>query len=165
MPDLLTHVLGVYVLLTPLAWRVEWLERRHVAVAMVGTVVPDLSKVRLLVDASLVESVLGGPWLWTGIHRLGPAAALAGIGALCFDRGRRAPAFGWLMAGVALHLLFDLAVIRASGLAPPYLYPLSWWHPPSADLLLSSDPWPWLLVTVVAAGVWGLDRRFRRAQP
>ncbi|MFT4922212.1 MAG: hypothetical protein ACI8XM_001425 [Haloarculaceae archaeon] len=157
MPDLLTHVLGAYVLLTPLAWRVEWLEQRHVALAMVGMIVPDLAKVRLVIDATVVEQVLGGPWLWTGVHRLGPALALAGIGAMCFERGRRTVAFGWVVVGLLFHFLFDLAVTRANGLAPPYPYPLSWWHPPSADMLLSSDIWPAVVASLLAVGTWGLD--------
>lgn len=159
MPDLLTHVLGVYVLLTPLTWYVDGVRQRHVAVVMVGTMVPDISKVYLLIDATVVAEALGRPWRWAGIHRLGPASVLAGVGALSFDRGRRLPAFGWLLAGVVAHLFFDLAVTRASGVAPPYLYPFTWWQPPSANLLLSSDVWPWLVATPLAAVVWGLDRR------
>jgi hypothetical protein len=159
MPDLLTHVLCVYVLLTPLSWRVEWIQRRHVALVMVGTVVPDVSKAHLLVDSSVVAEAVGRPWRWAGIHRLGPAGVLAGIGAMGFERGRRLSAFGWLLGGVLVHLVFDLAVVRASGLAPPYLYPFTWWQPPSADLLLSSDIWPWLLTAPVAGVVWLVDRR------
>ncbi len=159
MPDLLTHVLGAYVLLTPLTWRVERVDRRHVALLMVGTVVPDVSKVQLLVGSSVVSEATGQPWEWTGLHRLGPAGTLAAIGALGFERGRRLSGFGWLLAGVLLHLVFDLAVVRASGLAPPYLYPLTWWHPPSADLLLSSDTWPWMVTSVLAVVVWLADRR------
>ncbi|PSQ56915.1 MAG: hypothetical protein BRD23_09110 [Halobacteriales archaeon SW_9_67_25] len=79
MPDLLTHVLGVYVLLTPVTWRVKWIQPRHVALVMIGAVVPDVSKVHLLVDSSVVANTLGQPWSWTGIHRLGPAGALAGV--------------------------------------------------------------------------------------
>lgn len=158
MPDLLTHVLGAYVLLTPLTWRVEWIERRHVALVMVGTIVPDVSKLHLVVDSSVVEGIVGRPWQWLGIHRLGPAAILAGVGALGFERGRRLAGFGWLVVGILLHFLFDLAVVRASGLAPPYLYPLTWWHPPSADLLLSSDVWPWVVTSVLAGAVWLVDR-------
>lgn len=161
MPDLLTHVLGAFVVLTPVSWRLDGIERRHVTLVMVGAVLPDLSKVRLLVDATVIEGVLGAPWSWEAIHRLGPAVALAGVGAFCFRRGRRLAAFGWLVVGVCLHLLFDLAVIRAGGVAPPYLFPLSWYQPPSADLLLSSDSWPWLLTTPIAVGVWALDRRLR----
>ncbi len=159
MPDLLTHVLGAYVLLTPVTWHVEWVDRRHVVVLMIGTIVPDLSKLQLLVGSSAVSDAIGRPWLWTGLHRLGPAGTLAAVGALGFERGRRLSGFGWLLAGILLHLVFDLAVIRASGLAPPYLYPLSWWHPPAADLLLSSDVWPWMMSSVLAGVVWMFDRR------
>jgi hypothetical protein len=159
MPDLLTHVLGAYVLLTPVTWYVEWIDRRHVALLMIGSIVPDISKVRLVVGSSVVSDAIGQPWLWTGIHRIGPAGTLAAAGALGFERGRRLSGAGWLFAGVLLHLAFDLTVIRASAVAPPYLYPLTWWHPPAANVLLSSDLWPWMLTSVLAGVVWLVDHR------
>lgn len=160
MPDLLTHVLGAYVLLTPVTWYVDWIDRRHVSLVLVGAIVPDISKIQLVVDGSIVADAIGRPWLWTGVHRIGPAGTLAAVGALGFERGRRLSGFGWLLAGTLVHLVFDLAVIRASGVAPPYLYPLTWWHPPAANLLLSSDVWPWMITSVLAGMVWLIDRRW-----
>jgi membrane-bound metal-dependent hydrolase YbcI (DUF457 family) len=163
MPDLLVHVLSVYVVGRVGGWvgPVDRAPDRWVAVGMVGTILPDLAKLYLLVDAATVAAVLGRPFHWAALHTLGPAATLAGLGALCFPRCHRRAAFGWLLGGVGLHLLCDLAVTRAGGVAPPYLYPLTWWEPPSADLLLSSDPWPAAVAVAVAAVVWVVDRRLR----
>jgi len=161
MPDLLVHVLAAYVATRAGGWvaPVDRVADRWVAVAMVGAVLPDLAKLYLLVDASAVAAALGRPFHWSALHTLGPAATLAGIGALCFPRGYRRAAFGWLVGGAGLHLLLDLTVTRAGGMAPPYLYPLTWWEPPSADLLLSSDPSSAAVAVVVAAGVWVVDRQ------
>lgn len=163
MPDLLTHVLVAYVVLTPATWWLPWLDERFVSVAMIGATVPDAAKLALVVDPSTVEAVLGLPFDWEAVHTLGPAATLAAIGTLCFGRGNRLRAFGCLLAGVCSHLLLDLTVVRAGGMAPPYLFPVTWWEPPAANVLSSSDPWPWMVTATVVIGVWTVDRRRRPA--
>lgn len=159
MPDLLTHVLLAYALATAATWAVPRFEQRFVPVAMIGAALPDIAKLYLLVDSSTVEAALGLPFDWVALHTLGPTVALAGMGALCFHSEDLRLAFACLAGGAGLHLLMDLAVIRVAGVAPPYLFPLTWWEPPSANLLLSSDPWPWMVATLLAVGVWVLDRR------
>jgi membrane-bound metal-dependent hydrolase YbcI (DUF457 family) len=161
MPDLLTHVLAVYVAVRVAPWLGPWprVADRWLSVAAVGTVVPDLAKLYLVVDADAVAAAIGAPVRWSALHTFGPAAAVAGLGALCVARGYRTVAAGWLLCGVCLHLLLDLTVVRVAGVAPPYLFPLTWWEPPSANLLLSSDPWPVVVAVAVAGGVWAVDRR------
>lgn len=159
MTDLLTHVVGVYTLLTPLTWRFELIQRRHVTLVMVGAIIPDISKIQLLIGNDVVTSIINIPWDWNGVHRLGPAGILAGVGALGFERRHRLPAFISLLVGVTLHFVFDLAVIRAGGVAPAYLYPFTWWQPQSMDLLLSSDVWPWIMSLPLAGIVLLIDRR------
>lgn len=161
MPDLLTHVLVAYVTATALAWNVSRIPRWFVPVGMVGAVLPDVVKIYLLVPSGVVESALGVPFAWDPIHRLGGVLALAGLGTLLFDRPYRRAVFGTLVAGATTHLFLDSLIRRANGLTPPYLYPLSWWHPPSGNLYLSSDGWPAALALVVAAGVFVYDRRRR----
>lgn len=161
MPDLLTHVLIVYVMLTVAFWLTDLFERNLIPVAMAGAGIPDFSKLYLLVSADVVESVMGLPFSWLALHRLGPTIAIAGIFAICFRRGIRTRVFGFLLFGVGSHFVLDLGVKRASGAAPPYLYPLSWWHPPAANLYLSSDLWPVFVTAGVAILVWRLDNAIR----
>lgn len=165
MPDLLAHVLLAYVAFTALAWRVPPFPRRLVPVGVVGGALPDLVKVHLLVSDGVVESALGVPFSWDPIHRLGGIAVLAGLGAVLFDRPFRRQAFASLLAGGGLHLVLDSLIRRASGLSPPYLYPLTWWQPPAGDLYLSSDLWPTALAIAAAAAVFAHDRRRRARAP
>jgi hypothetical protein len=154
MPDLLAHVLFGYAVFTLLTARVEAVEARHVPLGMVGAALPDLAKVRLLVPSGTVGDLLGAPFSWLAVHRLGAAVALAGLGALAVSRAERRTVFGVLLAGALGHLGLDAFVVRAAGLTPPYLYPLSWWRPPSGDLYLSSQRWPTLVALGLAAAVY-----------
>jgi len=159
MPDLLTHVLVVYAVMTALTWRLGRLHSRLIPVAMAGTVIPDLAKIELLVPPRVIETVLGIPFSWRPIHRIGGAIVLVGLFALLFDRGDR-----WSVAVVALfgalsQFPLDGFIRRANGLSPPYLYPVTWWQPPAGDLYLSSDLWPVIPALLLAGAVWCRDRR------
>lgn len=161
MPDLLTHVLAVYVVATGLTWTVRSVPRTLVPVSVVGAVLPDVVKIHLLVPNATVEAVLGVPFAWAPIHRLGGVLVLAGLCTLALERSYRRGAFVALVGGASTHLFLDSLIRRANGLTPPYLYPFSWWHPPSGDLYLSSEPWPATLALIVAAAVFFHDRRRR----
>lgn len=161
MPDLLAHVLVAYVAFTALSWWTPRFPRRLVPVGVVGGVAPDLAKVRLVVSDAVIESATGLPFTWDPIHRLGGVVVLAGLGAVLFDRPFRRRAFGTLLAGSAIHLVLDAMIRRANGLAPPYLYPLTWWQPPAGNLYVSADLWPTVLALVAAVGVALYDRRRR----
>ena len=128
---------------------------------MAGAVLPDLAKVHLVVPSGTVSSLLGVAFSWQAIHRLGGVLVLAGLGALTVGRSYRRAAFAALVGGAASHLLLDSFIRRANGLTPPYLYPLTWWHPSSGDLYLSSDPWPAALAVAVASVAFAYDRRRR----
>lgn len=163
MPELLTHVLLVYAGLTALSWRHESIEPPWIAVALVGTVIPDLAKIRFLIDPRLLETWLGLPFSWMPVHRLGGAVLLAALGALFFRRRDCWPAFAFLLAGICIHLPLDALIHRANGLTPPYLWPLMWWHPPAGMLYISQDIWPSLVAFLAAGSIWYLDHT--RATP
>lgn len=159
MTDLLTHVAVAYALATLLAWRSDRVDRGLVAAFVVGSVAPDVSKVSLLVTRDEFHALLGVDVWFVGLHTLGGVLAMAAGGALLVDRETRWPVFAALTLGGCLHLGLDLGVVRADGMAPPYLYPLTWWRPPSLDWYLSSDVWPSLLSVPVALVVLWWDRR------
>jgi hypothetical protein len=161
MPDLLTHVLLVYAGLTALSWQIDSIKAPWVALAMVGTVIPDLAKIRFVVEAQLIEAWLGLPFSWMPIHRLGGAVLLAASGALVIERHDRWPGIGFLLVGIGIHLPLDALIQRANGLSPPYLWPLTWWHPPAGMLYLSQDFWPSLIALIVAGSIWYLDHNRR----
>lgn len=161
MTDLLTHVLAAYVVLTVLARRSDRFERRLVPVGMAGALLPDLAKVNLVVPSGVVEGLVGVPFSWLPLHRLGGLVAVAGCLAVFFERSERRVAFAVLVAGGLSHLVLDALIKRANGLTPPYLYPASWWRPPAGNLYLSSDRWPVLVAVggVILLHVWLFYRR------
>lgn len=150
MPDLLTHVLLAYAACRLLAAR-GWIDRRHVPIGMGGGAVPDLTKLYLVVDSDQLSAVFGRHLVWQALHTLGSALVVAALVALAFERGERRTVFGLLAGGSVVHLFLDSLIKRADGLAPPYLYPFSWWQGPAGNLYLSSDPWLSVVAVCVVA--------------
>ncbi|MEZ3116198.1 metal-dependent hydrolase [Halobaculum sp. MBLA0147] len=156
MADLLTHVLVVAAVGT-LAARRGLVARRFLPLAAVGAVAPDATKLTLLLGVQWGR-VGGIPYSAWGYHTLGGVAVVAALGAVIVRRGDRGPAALALAAGGVSHLCLDLLVIRADGVAPPYLYPLTDWLPPAGNVYLSSDYWPAVVACCLAGLVWLLDR-------
>ena len=59
MPDLLTHTLVGYIIATILSFKYEWLTPPWVTIAMMGTFIPDLTKIKLVVPSYQAEQILG----------------------------------------------------------------------------------------------------------
>nr|WP_321169865.1 hypothetical protein [Salinigranum rubrum] len=97
-------------------------------------------------------------------HPRGSAASVA-IGVVLAGRTERPRVAALLGLGAASHLLADALLRNPSGRSYPLLWPLSYYHPPTPGLYLSTDPEPMLVAAVVAATVFGLTRlRTRRAE-
>ncbi|TKR25449.1 metal-dependent hydrolase [Natronomonas salsuginis] len=161
MPDILTHVLVGYVLGTLVSFRLQWLTPQHVTVTMLGAMVPDLTKIKLLVPSTQVELWLGLPFDWFAIHTLGGALVAVAIGALCTAGQHRRRVFGLLILGAISHLSLDALLINASGYSYAVFFPFSAVHPPTPGLFLSSDRWPAAVGAVLAGAIWTLRRRYR----
>lgn len=157
MTDLLTHVLFVYTGMTVASWRYPRL-RLFVPISMIGAVIPDLSKARIIIPAGVIETALGLPFSWTAIHRLGGTLAVLALVATFFPKRLRSRVFGALLFGASTAYLLDAGLIRANGVTPPYLYPIAWMPLPTAGLYLSSESWPALVSGSVAAAVWTINR-------
>jgi len=150
MPDLLTHVLVAYTLATLLSIRCEWLTPALVTAVMLGAVVPDLTKIALVVPGQVVEDALGVPFDWSAIHATGGALVAVAAGALLTDSDHRRRVFVLLALGAASHLLLDALLHFPSGYSYPVLWPLTNYHPPALGLYLSSNRWPALVAGVLA---------------
>lgn len=159
MADLLTHVLVAYALGTVASWRLEWLSKRWIAVAMVGAVLPDLNRIGLFVTDPTIEGVLGVPFALDALQTLGGLLVLAGIGTLAFDR-YRGRAYGLLLAGGLSHLLLDAVKRYADGQAGTWLFPVTWYRHPTPNLYVSSDPAVLLVAISIAFAIWVIDRRW-----
>lgn len=159
MAEGLTHVLLGFGLFTLCGWVVGWLNREWVAVGMVGTLLPDLSRLDLLVDGYAVSQALGIPFDWGALHTLGGVVLLAALGAVLFDsRQSRLRGFGLLVAGGCSHLAVDAVKLWADGAGGTALYPLSWWRPPTPGLYVSADRWVLAVAVAVAVTAAVLDR-------
>lgn len=159
MPDILTHVLVGYVLGTLLSFRLRWLTPQYVSVAMLGTLVPDLTKIKLLVPSGQVEGLLGIPFDWFAIHTLGGGLVAVAIGALCTTNQHRRRVLGLLLLGASSHLFLDALLINASGHSYAVFFPFSAVHPPTPGLFLSTDRWPAVVSGLLAVTVWWLRYR------
>ncbi|QLH77076.1 hypothetical protein HZS55_07120 [Halosimplex rubrum] len=162
MADLLTHVLAAYVVLTVASWRVDRITPPRVAVGMCGGAIPDLVKVDLVVDSMAVERALGLPFTWGAVSTLGGVVLIAGAIALAFGSRYRRRAFAFLLAGGSLSLVLDGLRVYADGRAGPWLFPVTWWRPPTPSLYVTSDPRVLVVGIAVAALVFVVDRRVER---
>jgi len=138
MTESLSHVLIAFAPCTAAGWGIGWLDRRWVAVGMVGAILPDLNRIGLLLDDAAVERALGVPFDWGGLHTLGGVLLL--------------------VAGGSSHLVIDSLKAWADGSNGAYLYPLSWWRNPTPGWYVSADRRVVVVAVVVAGAVWLVDQ-------
>lgn len=157
MADLLSHVLVAVGLLTVASWHFDWLTDRWIAVGAAGAAIPDLVKVRLLVSEKALEPLLGLEFDIVVLSTLGGLFLVAGAITLLFESHRRR-VFGLLITGGCLSLLGDWLRKFASGRSDAWLFPVTWWEPPTPNLYVSSDPLVPAVVIVVVGTVVAVDR-------
>lgn len=158
MTELFSHVLLAYTVFTVASWRVAWLTQRWVAVGMIGSLLPDLNRIGLFVTDAVIEATLGVPFGIGAIHTLGGVVLFAAVGSLVIADHVK-PTFGLLLAGGLSHLLVDSLKVWVDGAASAWLYPLSWYRPPTPGLYVSSDPRVVVVAGSIALTVALVDRR------
>ena len=167
MAEWVSHVCLAYALFTTVGWYVDWLDRRWVVVGIVGSVLPDLDRLELVVSGDLITAVTGVPFEWYGINTIGGTVVLSAVGALLFERhSDRRRGFLLLVTGGLSHLLVDLPQRYADGLmlTNKYLFPLPPWRPPTPGWYVSADRWVVVAALLVALVVFGVDR-YRTPDP
>lgn len=163
MPDFLTHVLVMYIGLAIASWRVGWLDRPYIVVGMAGGLIPDVVKITLLVPAAQVEAILGIPFAWAPLARLGGSLVTAAVASLLVTTAHRRRVFGLLVVGVGVHLALDGVLARPGPASYDMFYPLTYWAPPLPDVYLSSDVWPSITASILAVLTYVVGRARRRA--
>lgn len=158
MPDLLTHILVGYTLATALSWRIEWVTPPLVTVAMTGAILPDLTRIELLVPGHIVEDMLGLPFSWAPLHRVGGTAVVIGIGAVLAPRRWRRRVALLLLLGASTHYALDFLLYKPTGMTGDLLWPLIGHGFQIDGVYLSSDRWPAATMIVIAGVVWALNR-------
>ncbi len=159
MADLLTHVLVAYSVAVVLSWRLHWITTPYVTALMVGSTLPDLTRIGLLIDPGLIERT-GIPFSYSPLHTLGGALITFLIISLTTVKNFK-PVSMLLGLGVLTHFALDLLLINASGHSFTVLWPLTAYRPPTPGLYLSTDLWPALLAGAVALVVWYTDSKRR----
>jgi len=153
MSDLLTHVLVGFTFRTILPVWLEWIGPSFVAIVIVGAVLPDLTKVDMVVPSSAVEAALGIPFDWFALHTPFGTMLVSSIGALLVDKPYRLRVFALLLAGAASHFVLDALMISPSRFYHVLLWPVSTRHVALPALYLSSDSWTAVVAAVVALTV------------
>ncbi|WP_138005238.1 metal-dependent hydrolase [Halalkalirubrum salinum] len=159
MVDLLTHALVGYSLGTLLSLRYEWVTPQYVTVCMMGAMIPDMTKIQLVVPSEVVAAGLSVPFEWSGIHTLGGAAISIAIGVILTDAAYRRRVVALLAIGAGSHLVLDALLFKPSGYMAPLWWPLTAQRFAIDGLYLSSDRWPAAVAAVIAAGCWAIVRR------
>lgn len=159
MAEWLTHVLFAYVLATLLSWRYPWITSQYVTIAMIGSIVPDLNRMELVISEHTVETALGIPFSWSPLHVLSGSLVVVIIGALLVGSRQRTRVFALLVFGMISHHALDLLLISLSGHSYSVLWPLTQHVPPTPGIYLSTDRWPGALALVVSVIVRVIDRQ------
>jgi hypothetical protein len=163
MVDLLTHVLVAYALATALSIRYAWVRPQLVTVAMMGAIIPDLSRFSLLVAEETVTALFGIPFNWFGFHTLGGVVAASLVGVVLATEKYRSRVALLLLLGAGSHLVLDALLVKPSGIAAPLWWPLAAQGTPTPGLYLSTDRWPVLVAAGCAALVWVVRYRILSA--
>lgn len=158
MPDLLTHVLVAYSLTLVISWRVPWIDRKFVTVAMVGALLPDLAKANLLVPNLTMERLLSLPFSWTALHTTGGVTLTVLMIVALVGRPYRRRVGLLLGAGALTHLWADGLLRSVTNTSYPILWPLTTYEPPTPGLYLSTDPWLALVAGGIAVTVTAITR-------
>ncbi len=164
MADLYTHILAGYIIGTILSWWFEWIEYPFVTVVMVGAALPDLNRLEWVIPAETVTRVVGVPFAWWPIHRLGGTVLMACLFALLVPQRHRRAVFGLLLLGASSHYVLDVFLHSWTGYSTAYLWPISEYRFPVGHYYRSTERWPAVLATVVAGCIWALDRYISRSQ-
>lgn len=171
MADLLSHVLIVYALLTVVSWKVERVTSKWIAVAMGGAAIPDLTKAHILLKSFVIEETVGIPFDYSAVSTVGGVVLVAAVLTVAFDRDHWRRVYGYLLLGGTTSLVVDGLRVFADGRSTPWLFPLTWWEPPTPSLYVSSDVRVAAITILTALAVFLLDSylwsgdKNRRAEP
>lgn len=162
--DLLTHVLSAYIVAKLLSIRYPWITTPYVTAAMVGGVLPDLNRIELVLPAETVETLIGLPFSWGGLHRGGPVlVSVLIVGYLVPPRYRRGVI---LMAGMGagLHLVMDLFLGSGFAWEPSFavLWPLTSWQPVVPGFYSSRDVRIGPLFVMLAVLTWAVTESIKQ---
>lgn len=158
LADLLTHVFVGYTIGIMLSWKYERIKSPQITAMMIGAALPDLVRIRLLLDPIKIEQFFGIPFSWGPLHTLGGVLIIIAIGSLLTVPKDSKMIFILLAIGAISHLLLDSLLITASGYSYSVFWPFTMYHPPTPGLYLSTDILPALISGLIALSIRSLDK-------
>lgn len=154
MPDWLAHVLFAYVVCKLIGLRYKLSDRADVALVLIGALLPDITKMRLVLGLAGIDI----QDMIEPLHTPAGSLLLAGLIALLFFDSRRV--FLLLALGAGTHFTLDLMEDTVGG-GVLLLFPLSWQRYGLG--LIPNDDWRIgaLIAALALAGMmirWTLQR-------
>ncbi len=153
VPDLFTHILVAWTVGTILSFRWKQFDGPNISLIMVGSVIPDISKIMLLFNYfhDNVHEIIAP------IHLPIGSLVVAGIFSLFFQDKKMTL---FLMSlGIATHYILDLMLINSTG-GIYLLFPLSWnmW---TLNLISNTDYNITIIALIIALMVYLFKNRIK----
>ncbi len=155
--DLLTHALVAFSLGTLLSWKFKKIGPSLITMMMVGSVLPDLTRIGLILDSTMIENVLGIPFSWHPLHALGGVLISTTIFTQLFEEDKAKMIFLLTGTGAASHLVLDAFLLKASGRSYTMFFPVTTYNPSIPGFYLSTDLLPALIAGIIALTIWKID--------
>lgn len=149
MADLLTHVLVAYTIGILLSVKYTWINSSMVTAMMVGSAIPDLTRVGLIVQPSRIED-MGIPFAFSPIHTLAGSFVIVLILACFVDSRYFKPVVIVLTLGMLSHHILDLFLMNVSGYSYAIFWPATIYQPPAFGPYMSTDMWPAVIALLAA---------------
>ncbi len=158
MADLLTHVFVAFSVGTLLSWKYKWISSNYITIIMLGSVLPDLTRIGLILEPAFIEKVFNIPFSWSPLHTLGGVFIIILVLTLSVNKKYSKPIFLLLALGAFTHLFLDALLLSTTGYSYPMFFPITIYNPPTPGLYLSTDIWPSIVSGLAALLIWHIDR-------
>ncbi|MGM0405351.1 MAG: metal-dependent hydrolase [Thermoplasmatota archaeon] len=158
MADLLTHVFVAFSVGTLLSWKYKWINSNYITIIMLGSVLPDLTRIGLILEPAFIENLFNIPFSWTPLHTLGGVFIIILVLTLSVNKKYSKPVFLLIALGTFTHLFLDSLLLSTTGYSYSMFFPITVYSPPTAGLYLSTDIWPSIVSGLAAVGLWHLEK-------
>ena len=159
MADLLTHALVAFSIGTVLSWRFEKITPQFITLIMIGSVLPDLTRIGLIIKSAWIEKSLGIPFSWQPLHTIGGVVIVILLISLLVGKKDNKTILPLLALGAFSHLFLDAFLIKASGHSYTMFFPFTSYSPQTPGFYLSTDVWPVMIAGIIAIIIWMIDSK------
>ncbi|MFW6305204.1 MAG: metal-dependent hydrolase [Candidatus Saliniplasma sp.] len=155
--DLLTHVLVAFSVGIILSWRFKWISRNYITIIMLGAVLPDLTRIGLIIEPAYIENTFGVPFSWSPLHTIAGVFIIILLLTLVVHERYSKPVFILLVLGAFTHLFMDSFLLTTTGTSYTVFFPITFYNPPTPGFYLSTDMWPSMVSALAASVIWSID--------